>query len=96
MDTSADSTTDTPSDGVVVRTRTETEAQMIVAGLAQRGIAARAVGGLLAGMRAEVPAEVSVVVAPEHQIAARDAVAAIRRETAEIDWSQVDVGRPTE
>ena len=63
---------------------------MIVNALADRGIRAEAVGGFTAGFKAEAPGEVSVVVGQADAARARKALAEIRREFAEIDWSMVD------
>ncbi|MEZ6137446.1 MAG: DUF2007 domain-containing protein [Pirellulaceae bacterium] len=60
--------------------------------LQSHGIEARVVGATLAGLAAEAPAEVSVVV-PAEQFAAAQVI--VREfEGGDVDWSQVDVGEP--
>jgi len=79
---------------VLVRVTTEVEAALIVAALAEQGIKADAVSGAIAGFRAEVPADVAVVVQAEHLEEAKRALGEIREQLSEVDWSNVDVGTP--
>lgn len=70
----------------------EVEATMIAAGLNERGIEARVVGGATAGFRAEAPGAARVLVRADRAEEARRLVEAIRAEAKDIDWSQVDLG----
>ena len=82
--------TDPISLQVVTSLTNEMEATVIVNALADHGIRAEAVGGFTAGFKAEAPGEVSVVVGQADAARARKALAEIRREFSEIDWSMVD------
>lgn len=70
------------------------EAAAIVSALEAENIRARAVGGYVAGFRAETPAGVSVIVAETDLERAKSILDELRRHGAEVDWSQVDVDRP--
>jgi hypothetical protein len=77
---------------VLVVVQTELEATLLASSLEARGIRAEVSGGLTAGFRAEAPGGARVLVRAEDLERAAEALKAIRRENAEIDWSQVDVG----
>jgi hypothetical protein len=66
------------------------EAAAIVHALADRGIFARTIGGWTSGLRAMAPGEVGVVVGEADLARAKEVLAEIRSDTAEIDWSTVD------
>ncbi|MCA9133839.1 MAG: hypothetical protein KDA45_11820 [Planctomycetales bacterium] len=78
----------------LVSVATEVEASAIVTALAGLGITASTTGGHTAGFRAEAPGWVQVWVRHKDWEQAKAALATIERDAAEIDWSQVDVGRP--
>ena len=67
-------------------------AAMIVEALESDGVEARAVGGLTAGLRAEAPGEVRIMVRHGDVERGRALLAEYRQGLADIDWSQVDVG----
>ena len=75
-------------------TPTEIKAGVIVAALEQGGIQATMTGTYTAGFRAEAPGWVKILVAeddlPQAQTIMRDVV----RENMDVDWAQVDVGKP--
>jgi len=70
------------------------EASAIVSALEAEDIRARAVGGYIAGFRAEVPGGVSVIVAETDLERAKQVLDELRRHGADVDWSQVDVDKP--
>ena len=75
-------------------TTTEFEAETIVQALRHQGIVAASMGGALAGFRADTPTFVRVMV-PRAQLAhARSALRAIKADSVDIDWDQIDVGDP--
>jgi hypothetical protein len=74
----------------------EMEAGMIVAALEQEGIRAAMTGAATAGFRAEAPGWVQVLVAEDDLPRARAVLEELRRESKDIDWSQIDVGEPEE
>jgi hypothetical protein len=85
---------DASNPAVLVRVATEVEAALIVAALAEQGIKAEAVGGAIAGFRAEAPADVAVVVQAGHLEEAQRALSEIREQLSDVDWGSVDVGTP--
>ncbi|MEM8865986.1 MAG: hypothetical protein AAGF31_10630 [Planctomycetota bacterium] len=70
------------------------EASVIVAALHRAGITATATGGFTAGFKAEAPGWVQVMVAEADLPVAKNTLAKLMEENAEIDWSKVDVGEP--
>lgn len=70
------------------------EASVIVAALSEEGIDATATGGYTAGFKAEAPGVVDVMVAEMDLPVAKNTLAKLMEENAEIDWSKVDVGQP--
>jgi hypothetical protein len=76
--------------------QTDFEAAAIVAALEEEGIRARAVGGYIAGFRAEVPAGVSVLVSRADLERAKSVLEKLRKHGADVDWSKVDVDNPDE
>jgi len=68
----------------------EIEAAMIVNALEEQGIRATAVGGYTSGFRAEAPGGVRVVVAQGDLFRAREVLAEVRREQAEIAGPEAD------
>jgi hypothetical protein len=72
----------------------ELEAGAIVVALADRGIEATLTGDFTAGFRAEAPGEVHVMVRHKDLNLAKQALARMREEPADIEWSDVDVGEP--
>ncbi|MCE5302651.1 MAG: DUF2007 domain-containing protein [Planctomycetaceae bacterium] len=76
---------------VLLSISSEIEASAIVNALADRGVHAMAVGGYIAGFRAEAPSSVAVVVKLSDFERAKQALIEIQHEQAELDWSQVNV-----
>lgn len=68
----------------------ETEAQLIVDALAEKGIEAHQAGGAISTFKVGVPGEVLIYVKPEDRARAAAALAEIRDEADHIDWSQID------
>ncbi len=85
-----------PTDHIepLVSLPTEAQAMIVVGALAEEGIPSTAVGGYTAGFKAEAPGWVKVMVTQEDLPVAQNTLAKLKAETAEIDWSQVDVGEP--
>jgi hypothetical protein len=75
-------------------TPTEFEAEAIAGALRAQGVEARVVGGLLAGFRAEAPATVRVMVRAADLETARNALRALKADSIDIDWDELDVGDP--
>jgi hypothetical protein len=76
---------------VLLSVTNEIEAAAIAAALADYGVKALPLGGYISGFKAEVPGNVAVVVKREDFDRAQEALAEIRRQQGEIDWSKVDV-----
>jgi len=70
----------------------EAQAALVVHALADHGIEAQATGDYTSGFRAEAPGSVQVVVKQADLARAKQALALVKRQDAQIDWSQVDVG----
>ena len=51
-------------------------------------------GGFTAGFKAEAPGSVQILVRSSDLDEAERALAEIRKDEGEIDWSQIDVGQP--
>jgi hypothetical protein len=79
---------------LVTSAPTEMEAGIIVSALQENGIKATMAGQTTAGFRAEAPGWVQVLVAEEDLARAQAVLEELRRESNDIDWSQVDVGQP--
>ena len=73
---------------------TEAEAVSIVTALAEYGIEALTAGGVTAGFKAEAPGSVQILVRSADLEKAQQALAEIRKEEGDVDWSKVDVGEP--
>ena len=73
---------------------TEFEAETIAAALREQGIPAQVIGGLLTGMRAEAPVAAKVIVRTKDLDRARGSLRALKAESVDIDWDEVDVGKP--
>lgn len=74
---------------------TEHDAILLRDALAEQGIRAVYNGAAIAGFRAETPAMVRVLVSESDLARATELMAELKLGApAEIDWSQVDVGRP--
>ena len=84
------------SDGtaVLVEVATEWEANLIADTLRDHGVDAEAAGALTAGFRAEVPGLVRVIVKESDLARAREVLAGMRDEVADIDWDNIDIGQP--
>ena len=84
------------ADSIVRLTSTprEIEAATIVAALADHGVRATTTGTYTAGFRAEAPGWVHILVAADDLTRSQELLEDIRRETAEIDWANVDIGTP--
>ncbi len=78
----------------LVKVATEIEANIIVGQLQLRGIESKAIGGFVSGFKAEAPGDVSVVVKLSDLARTQSALDEIRHDQTELDWSQVDVGKP--
>jgi Putative prokaryotic signal transducing protein len=78
----------------LIGVRHEAEAGILVAALAERGIRAVSSGSYTSGFRAEAPGDVSVLVEEMDLERAKAALKEIQEQSADIDWSQVDVGEP--
>lgn len=74
----------------------EGEAHLVVGMLEAAGVPARAVGGFIAGFRAEIPATVAVLVDEGDLATARRLLAEHHKQAGNIDWSRIDVGEPLE
>lgn len=80
---------------VLASFRTELEAAVIRAALAEHGIDARLIGGYLAQFRGiAFPVDVQLLVRNADLVRAQSILAALPEDPATIDWSQVDVGEP--
>ncbi len=80
---------------VLASFRTEVEAAVIRAALAEHGIDARLVGDYLAHFRGtEIAVDVQLLVRSADLSRARAILDALPESPATIDWSQVDVGEP--
>lgn len=73
---------------------TEAEAVPIVEALSAAGIAATMTGGFTAGFIAEAPGDISIQVFEKDRAEAEKIIRQFEQENEEIDWSQVDVGKP--
>jgi hypothetical protein len=73
---------------------TEMHAGIIVAALEENGIKCTTSGEATAGMRAEAPGWVQILVAEEDLDAAQSVLDQVRDESDDIDWTQIDVGQP--
>lgn len=84
-----------PQNLVVLTTvPSEIEGAMIIAALEQEGLEAEGSGALTAGFRAEAPGVVKILVREKDFAEAQALLAELRDSNAEIDWDQVDFGRP--
>ena len=81
---------------VLMSVSSEVEAAGIVTALAEHDIEAFTTGGFTAGFRAEAPGDIQVIVKQIDLDRARQAMAEIRKERGETDWSKIDVGEPEE
>ena len=81
---------------VLTSVRTEVEAAAIVGALAARGIGASTMGSYTAGFLAEAPGCVNVIVKCKDLARAKHSFAEIQQDQPDVDWSQVDVGKPDE
>ena len=84
-----------PLEPVVLTTAPhEWGAGIIVAALEDEGIKATMAGENTAGMVVGVPTWVEVYVAEKDLDRAREILDVVRIQNADIDWSQVDIGKP--
>lgn len=74
----------------------EIEATAIVTALAQYDIEASTTGGFTSGFQAEAPGSVQILVRSSDLGRAELALAEIRADQGNIDWSTIDVGEPEE
>ena len=79
---------------VLVSVPSDVEAVAIVTALAARGVAASTTGSYTGGFRAEAPGDINVIVRRADLDRAKQSLIQIQQDVAEIDWSNVDVGRP--
>jgi hypothetical protein len=73
---------------------TEMHAGIIVAALEENGVKSTTSGEATAGMRAEAPGWVQILVTEEDLPRAQAVLQEVLRESSDIDWSQIDVGQP--
>jgi len=71
---------------------TEFEAETIAAALRAQGITAQVLGGGLTGFRAEAPAMAKVMVLTRDLARAKNSLRAIKAESVDLDWEDVDTG----
>lgn len=76
---------------VLLAVSSEVEAAVIVTALEPHEIEAITVGGYTSGFKAEAPGTVAVVVKMADFDRAKQALAEIREQQGEVDWSKVDV-----
>lgn len=76
----------------VAKVPTDIEAASVVTLLESQGVKATATGSYTSGFRAEAPGWVAVVVRQEDR--ARAEAILKDADQQQVDWSQVDVGRP--
>jgi hypothetical protein len=76
---------------VLLAVSSEVEAAAIVTALEPHEIEAITVGGYTSGFKAEAPGTVAVVVKMADFDRAKQALAEIREQQGEVDWSKVDV-----
>jgi len=79
---------------VLTSVRNDLEAAPMLAALDRLGIETTATGGFTADFRAEVPGEVRIVVKHKDLPQAKEALEQLGEGSSDIDWSQVDVGKP--
>jgi hypothetical protein len=73
---------------------TQVEATAIKTALTGFDVEATTTGGYTSGFQAEAPGWVRVLVRDSDLDRAKVALAEIKKEMADFDWSQVDVGQP--
>ncbi len=72
----------------------EFKAEIVANALRERGIEVTTSGDFVSGFKAEAPGDVRVLVKEEELERARSLLVEVRKELAQIDWSDVDVGEP--
>ncbi|MGH7133524.1 MAG: hypothetical protein ACREJO_16460 [Phycisphaerales bacterium] len=83
---------DDPNAPVILTTSPlEAVAATIAAALRERGIPAEVAGGALTGMRAETVVSAQVLVRRSDLQLAKDALRALKSESVDIDWNEVDL-----
>ncbi|MEM6329713.1 MAG: hypothetical protein AAF790_05645 [Planctomycetota bacterium] len=75
---------------------TAAQAAIIVAALKAEGLDAVSTGAMTTDKQLGSGEWVQVMVSEPDLPVAKNTLAKLRQETAEIDWSQIDVGEPTE
>ena len=83
---------DPNSPRVLLSVASEVEAAGIVTALAGYDIEATVTGGFTLGFRTEAPGDAKILVRLADLDRARQALAEIRGEQGQIDWSMIDVG----
>jgi hypothetical protein len=78
---------------VLLSVASDIEAASIVTALDARDIGATATGGFTSSFRAEAPGTIKVIVRRADLDRAQRALAEIREEQGQIDWSKIDVGQ---
>ncbi|MCA9054994.1 MAG: hypothetical protein KDA75_14230 [Planctomycetaceae bacterium] len=81
---------------VLTRMPYEWQSGLILAALEREGIRATSSGGLTCDFRTESPAWIKILVFESDLPHARDALQRIREGDQEVDWSEIDVGRPAD
>jgi hypothetical protein len=84
-------TSDPDCPEVLFSAANEIEAAAMTSALAEYGIETFAAGGYTSGFKAEAPGNVDILVKHADLDRAREALAEIRLQQSEIDWSKVDV-----
>jgi len=87
-------TTDPNNPEILTHVANEVEAATIIDSLASHGIQASTTGSYTAGFLAEAPGTVQIIVKASHLVRAREALSKLEKEFSELDWSQIDVGKP--
>lgn len=83
---------DDPNAPVILTTSPiEAVAATIAAALRERGIPAEVAGGALTGLRAETVVSAQVLVRRSDLQLAKDALRALKSESVDIDWNEVDL-----
>jgi hypothetical protein len=77
---------------VLTTTPTEFQAEAIAAALREHGVAAMTEGGMVATFRVEAPAHARVMVKRRDLRVAQEILRAIRSDSVDLDWDEIDVG----
>jgi hypothetical protein len=81
---------------VLMSAANDVEAAAIVTALASYDVRASTTGSFTAGLKAEAPGDVQVIVRQCDLDRAKLALGEIRRDQGQVDWSTIDVGEPSD